>query len=348
MSDRPPPDPALGTQSVATYAAMTLHVFLAAGTYVFGKSASHGVADPAALTLLRGLGASVLCLSLTGSVIPRPRFSKREWIEVALLGVLLVPMNQYLFIAGLKDTVASHPALIYAMTPVGVLALGAFVDRRAPPRLWLLGTALALAGVLVVLEPWSDDKALVAVRGGDFLILIGLLVWVVYTVWVSRLAKRCDPRTVTVWTLVLGTLVFIPVGAEPLFRVQFDALSSQTWFGIAWLSVITSTVMMLLWNQMLRRLAPVQVAVCANAQPAATALLGSVLAMAGVVSHDPGLTSTFWIGTLLVIAGVFAVQWRRPKGPTAPSVPSSRAASLAPARGVPEAGSRDRPSQVRP
>ena len=46
--------------------------------------------------------------------------------------------------------------------------------------------------------------------------------------------------------------------------------------------------MMLLWNQMLKRLAPVQVAVCANAQPAATALLGAVLAGAQDVAARGG------------------------------------------------------------
>ena len=312
-----PLEPPRGTHSAATYGAMTLHVFFAAGTYVFGKSAAVGVSDPAALTLLRALGASVLCLLLTGWAIPAPRFTRREWMEVLALGALLVPMNQYLFLAGLKDTVASHPALIYSMTPVGVLALGAALDRRAPPKLWLLGVALALGGVLVVLKPWSDDRALASVRGGDILILIGLLVWVVYTVWAGALARRTDPRTVTVWTLVLGTVLFLPVGAVPLLNVHFASLAPKTWFGIAWLAVITSTVMMLLWNQMLRTLAPVQVAVCANAQPAATALLGAVLAALGVIDHDPGLSIEFWIGTVLVVAGVLTVQRRARTAPGA-------------------------------
>lgn len=305
-----------GAHTAGTYAAMVLHVFLAAGTYVFGRNGALGVTDPAALTLLRSAGASVLCLALTGWVLPVPRFSLREWIEIALLGALLVPMNQYLFMAGLKDTVPSHPALIYAMTPVGVLILAALLDRRVPPAIWLVGVALALCGVMLVLEPWNDDQALATVRNGDILILIGLLVWVVYTVWAGRIARRSNPLAVTAWSLIAGTVLFLPIGWNGLSHVAFDHITPKTWFGIAWLAVITSTVMMFLWNHLLRRLAPVQVAVCANAQPAATALLSIALAAIGVIPGDHGVGLTFWVGTALVVAGVWIVQ-RRPAAPKA-------------------------------
>jgi drug/metabolite transporter (DMT)-like permease len=289
---------------------MALHVSLAAGTYVFAKPAAEGFGNPEALTLARSLLASVLCLALTGWAVPTPRFTRREWLEIAGLGLLVVPLNQYLFLLGLRDTVPSHAALIYAMTPAGVLLLSAAIERRRPPGAWLLGVTLALAGVALVLEPWHDEEALREVRRGDFAIFLGLIIWVVYTVWVRRLTRTSDPRTVTVWTLVLGTLFLVPFAIGPLVAIDFAAVSPGAWGGVLWLGVITSTVMMLLWNGMLRRLEPLQVAICANAQPAATALLAALLSWAGLLTGEQRLGPAYWAGTALVLAGVVIVQRR--------------------------------------
>lgn len=289
---------------------MALHVSLAAGTYVVGKPAATGFGNPAALSLARGLLASALCLSLTGWAVPRPRFTRGEWLQVLGLGTLLVPLNQYLFLVGLRDTVPSHAALIYAMTPAGVLLAQSALERRSPPRVWILGVVVALAGVALVLEPWAKDESLAAVRRGDFAILAGLGIWVAYTLWASRLARATDPRTVTVWTLVLGTAVFLPFAAAPLAATDFSAIPADAWWGLVWLAAVTSTVMMLLWNSLLRHLAPVQVAICANAQPAATALLAAALSAVGFLEGDQRLGTVFWAGTAMVVLGVVMLQAR--------------------------------------
>jgi drug/metabolite transporter (DMT)-like permease len=293
---------------------MVLHVVLAAGTYVFGKPAATGFGDPGALTLARSLVATVLCLLLTGWAVPAPRFTRRQWLEIAGLGLLLVPLNQYLFLRGLRDTVPSHAALIYAITPAGVMMLSAALERRRPPAAWLLGVVLALGGVALVLEPWRDEAALDDVRRGDLAIAAGLVIWVVYTVWVRRLTRTCDPRTVTVWTLAAGTLFLVPFAGRSLVATDFAAVSPAAWGGVLWLAAVTSTAMMLLWNGMLKRLEPVQVAVCANAQPAATAGLAAALTAAGFLQGEQHLGPAYWAGTALVVAGVVIVQLRSARG----------------------------------
>jgi drug/metabolite transporter (DMT)-like permease len=102
---------------------MLLHVLGAAGTFIFSKAAATSFSDPLILTVCRGLGASVIFLLFTGWKIPKPDFTLKEWFLLLGLGVLLVPMNQYCFLRGLELTVPGHSALLYAMTPLGVLLL---------------------------------------------------------------------------------------------------------------------------------------------------------------------------------------------------------------------------------
>ncbi len=294
---------------------MVLHVFCAAGTYVLGRQAALGFPDAAALTFARGVGASALLLALTGSLIPRPRFRRADWLRIAGLGLLLIPLNHYPFLQGLRDTVPGHPAVIYAMTPVGVLLLQSAVERRRPPAVKALGVMVALAGVLVLLRPWERGPEFAQIRRGDLWILLGLAVWVVITVLSRPLMRAYDPRAVTAWSILLGTCAMAPVGLPPLLRTDLAAIPADAWAGLAYLCVVTSALMMLLWNRLLRDLEPVEVAICANAQPAATALLVWMLG-------DPqDLGPLYWGGTLLVIAGVMLVQRHARVSPRPPAPP---------------------------
>jgi drug/metabolite transporter (DMT)-like permease len=297
-------------QRGATYTLMVTHVILASGTYVFGKEAAVGFGDPGALTLARALGAAVCLLLLTGWAIPRPRFSPGEWLRVLALGIILVPVNQYTFLRGLKYTVPSHPALLYALTPLGVLLLASALSRSLPSRRKVGGLLLALLGVVIVLRPWEQGRAIAEIRSGDLWVLIAVVAWVVYTVVAGRTCEDHDPRVVTAWSLILGAVAMGPIAGRALLTMDYGAVHLSAWLGLAYLVVMTSVVMLLAWNLLLRHLGPVEVAICTNAQPPATAGLSALLAGVGLLSSHQDLTSVFWLGTGLVIMGVVLVQAR--------------------------------------
>ncbi|MBL0713811.1 MAG: DMT family transporter [Desulfosarcina sp.] len=296
---------------ITLYGFMALHVGLASASYIFGKAAAVGFDDPAVLTLARALGAAVIFLLVTGTLIPRPRFSPREWLYLGGLGFLLVLCNQYCFLRGLQHTVPSHPALFYALTPLGVLVLDSLMGGQRPHRAKVTGVGLALGGVVLILRPWDGGAAFNQIRIGDYWIMGAVLSWVIYTVAVRPLCRRHDPRTVTAWSLIIGAALMLPVAGRDLMARPLADIPVNVWMSLAWLTVITSVVMMLLWNVLLHDLTSVEVAVCTNAQPPTTALLTAVLAAMGFLDRQQDLGLLFITGMLLVLGGVFLVQ-RRP------------------------------------
>jgi len=293
------------------YGLMALHVTCASATYIFGKAAALGFNNPEVLTLLRATGAALIFLLLTGTLIPRPRFSLREWGQLCWFGLLVVPCNQYCFIKGLQYTVPSHPALLYALTPLGVLLLDSLLQRHLPPAIKMAGVCLALCGVVVILRPWTEDEAFRQIRMGDFWILGAVLSWVVYTIAARAACRQHDPRVVTAWSLVLGALMMVPLALPGLAAMDFTVIPVDAWLSLAWLAVVTSVVMMLLWNFLLHDLGSVEVAICTNAQPPTTALLTALLVGLGWLDRQQDLGFLFFSGMLLVICGVVLVQLRR-------------------------------------
>ncbi len=294
---------------------MATHVTCAAGTYVMSKLATNGFPSPAALTLARALGATVVLLLLTGTLIPKPDFDGPTWAKLFGLGVLHVPINQYLFLRGLKASVPSHSALLYALTPLGVLLFTSWLERRMPGRRKLLGVVVAFCGAVAVLKPWEGGAEAARVRSGDLLLLYAVVSWVFCTVATRALSRRHDPRTVTAWTLIFGALATMPIGARELKLTDWAAIPGSAWAGLGWMVVITSVTMNLLWSQLLKHLHPVQVAICMNAQPPATVLLQTVLAAIGpawlCASLAEPLRWPFFLGMGLVLIGVIVVQRSR-------------------------------------
>ncbi len=292
------------------YTLMALHVVCSSGSYIFGKAAAVGFDDPAVLTLARALGAAIIFIVGTGTLIPRPRFAPREWLQLLGFAFLLVPFNQYCFLRGLQHTVPSHPALFYALTPLGVLTLESLLATRRPSGFKLVGVGLALAGVILILRPWEKGEAFSQIRTGDFWIMGAVLSWVIYTVVVQPICRRHDPRTVTAWSLIIGAALMLPVAGKDLVALPLATVPLTVWLSLAWLTVVTSVVMMQLWNLLLRNLKPVEVAVCTNAQPPTTVLLSLLMASVGFLDRQPDLGLLFFAGMLMVLGGVLLVQLR--------------------------------------
>lgn len=287
---------------------MATHVLLASGTYVFAKAAAVGFPNAETLTLARALGAGLILLLLTGWLIPKPRFDLKEWCRVLVFGILLVPINQYFFLRGLRYTVPSHPALFYALTPLGVLILSSGLSRRMPRQRKILGVLLALIGVLIILRPWEAGESIKELRTGDLWVLTAMFAWVLYTVLASRTCQNHDPRVVTAWSLILGAVAMTPIGGYSLLTMDYGTVPLAAWAGLAYLIVLTSVTMLLVWNVLLRYLGPVEVAICTNAQPPTTALLSALMAAVGLLSSDQDLGLFFWLGMLSILTGVVIVQ----------------------------------------
>jgi drug/metabolite transporter (DMT)-like permease len=292
-----------------TWVLMALHVVLAAANYVLAKGATQNFASMGALTMTRAALSAVLLLVLAYTVIPRPSFTPREWLRVAILGVLLVPLNQYLFLVGLRDTAPGHAALLYAMTPLGVLLLQSALHRRAPPAAKWVAVLVALGGVFLIMRPWAtDDPHFHEIRTGDAWIAVGAVVWVVATLVTVPLVRNHDSRTVTAWSLIVGAVLLLPFTAGDVASTDFAALPAAAWWGLASLVLLASCVMMLLWNALLRHLHPVEVSVCTNAQPVVTAGLTASLFALGYPVADADFSASFWAGTALVVTGVALAQ----------------------------------------
>lgn len=281
------------------YLAMSLQVFIAAGTYVLAKLALTGFGGLEVLLLRFAISLPLFVALLLLGRGPRlpPR---RQWLGLFALGVVGLPLNQGFFLLGLERSTPNHAGLLYALSPLVVFLLAVAMRREEATWSRLAGIALAFAGVAVVLlDRGLGGEAQLLV--GDAVIGCGVLCWAVYSVFGRPLAAEHGGIRVTCWTAIAGSLVSLPLFPALVRPEHLASASASAWLALLYLCVFTSFVSYLFWYFALSRLEASRVAVWSNLQPVVTAALS-------YLAYGTRVSPAFAIGGALALAGVFLTQ----------------------------------------
>ncbi len=280
-----------------------MNVVLSSATFLVAKRALVEF-PPLALALFRFLLATAVLWPLVQLLRPGQRIAPGDRKRIFLLGLFAVPLNQGLFLLGMKWASASHAALLYALAPAFVLLLGAVRGPR-PTLGQLAGVAIAFAGVVLLMVERGLHFDPHSVRG-DLIVLVAVMAWAAYLVGGRGLTRRYGSLIVTRDTLLAGTLIYLPIGLVALPGFHPETITRTGWLGLLYLAWITSVVTYVLWFWGLKYFKAATVATITNLQPLITA------GLARVFLHEP-LPPGFLVSMALVLTGV----WMTRLGPEA-------------------------------
>jgi drug/metabolite transporter (DMT)-like permease len=191
--------------------------------------------------------------------------------------------------------------LLYATTPIFVLLLSRLFLRERLTRKKIVGVILGFAGVAIVIVDRGVD-ARYGPGSGDFFIAIAVVTWALYTVFGRRLIMQYGAMTSTSMTLIVGSLMFFPIGIWTAADFPFASLTTVAWLQILYLGLITSVVTYFLWYYALARIEAGKVALFSNLQPILTTLLA-------VIFLGYSISGAFLIGGAIAIAGIVIAQF---------------------------------------
>lgn len=236
----------------------------------------------------------------------RPALPSRAAVLLVVLGVVGVLAYQPLFFLGTRENgVAIGTVVALGSAPIATGIMDAVRLRRPPTSRWMLATAVALAGVVLVS---GVTGGAVALAPGGLLASAGAgMSYALYTVGSKALIERGWDSTRVMGTVFgLAAVASLPVlllaGTSWLFAPAGLALA-------LWLGVVTTAVAYLLFGWGLARLSAVTVATLTLAEPLAATLLGLM-----VVREE--LTPISALGLALIAVGlaIVSVPARRRKG----------------------------------
>ena len=234
-----------------------------------------------------------------------PQIQRKDIPLLALLGLINLPINQLLFVWGVKFTTAPNAALAYALTPVFVVMMLAVSKKESAGFKRWLGVALAMIGAAIVLVEKGVSIAPEHTLG-NLMVLAASASWASFTVLGRDIVKRYGSVYATGLTFFFGLAIysvvwmFIPVETDISPLISGSKMGS-IWFQLFYLGVITSGIGYGLWYYALTHMETSRVAVFNNLQPIFTTILAFF-----IFGTEP--TLNFAIGGAIALGGVIVTQ----------------------------------------
>ena len=171
-----------------------------------------GVIAPHALALGRWALAALILLPWLGRGLwARRDVVRREWQQLLVLGFLgMYICGAWVYLAG-RSTTSTNIALIYAATPMAIVAASSLLLHERMSRAQWAGVALALLGLLFVVAK-GDPARLMAVQlvAGDGWITAAAASWTAYSVLLKRWPSALGPGERLVAIIFGGLVVLLP------------------------------------------------------------------------------------------------------------------------------------------
>ncbi len=230
--------------------------------------AKYGLAiiEPFTFAFYRFVLASGLLMLLTGLRKHDVAIERKDYPRILLLGILIIPLNQTLFLVGQSLTAAGHGAFLFATSPIWIFILALMHLRERFRWSRLIGVTVALAGVATIMLSGAievDREYL----WGDVIILVSVIAWAYYTVIGKPLVLKYGALRMTAYALTAGSVMYFPYGLYRAVNFDYSAVTVGAWGAVAFMAIGLSLVVYVLWYWVLKYMEASRIAVYHNAQP---------------------------------------------------------------------------------
>jgi drug/metabolite transporter (DMT)-like permease len=270
-----------------------------------------GATDPLTLGAFRfGLGFLLL---LALALLLRSRWPRgRDWIGVALLGILFFAVFQGSFNWALEYTTAARGALALSILPLMTMVVGAALRVEPLGARKAVGVLVAMAGVAIALVAGLGAAPAGAWRG-DLIMIGATLCFAFYNVWSRPFIARSGSLSFVTAGMGAGSACLALAAWSSGGLAAADAFGWSQWVAIAYLVVIGAALTFFLWVFALAHTTPTRVANAITLNPVMAAIVAAIL-----LGEPIGLNLI--VGVVAVFTGIgLASTDRRPRPQPVPS-----------------------------
>jgi drug/metabolite transporter (DMT)-like permease len=249
---------------------------------------------PSVFNALRLGIASVVFLAVL-ALSSRTRPTRRDWLQLAGLGLYGQFLYQLFFMSGMARTSVANASLIVGLVPMVVALVNAWLGLERLSRGYWAGIALSILGMYLVVGLHADVNRDSLV--GDGLTFCAVLAWSAYTLAAKPLLARHSPLVVTGWSVPLGTMLYLPYAAPDMARLDWSRISTGAWVWTILSALLSLNLSYILWNTAVQRIGSSQTAIYSNAIPVAA------VGIAALWLHEP-VDAAKAIGAALIVLGL--------------------------------------------
>ena len=286
--------------TTVAYGSVVLAAVLWGGSIVAQKMAL-GSFSAVEASVLRDIGGLVILLATWWSNERDALTISRA--DIRLLGLLGLGVlgNHLLILMGLNYVSGAVGGVIIGSSPVVTALLSAMLIRDVPLRAVWAGSLLSFAGVGLVsvagFQAAGEQPLL-----GSILVFLGVVSWALYSIGSRTIMERISALTVNWTTLMVATVLQIPLlwTDQKMLQTGVGSVTTSDWLALGYLILFATAVAQQAWLFGVKGIGPSRASILGNLTPVAAIGLSVV-----ILGESVGMIEVIGIG--LILAGVLIV-----------------------------------------
>lgn len=256
--------------------------------------------QPFGFILLRVLCAAIL-FWIISLFTKNEKIDRADWLRIIACSIFGMVINMLMFFKGLSLSTPINSSVIITITPILVLALGAFILKEKVTYLKVFGIFLGLVGALVLVLFGSEIRSDAPnIPLGNALFMINAASFGVYLVLVKPLTKKYRPFTLLKWFFLISLIINLPITYSEFSEVAWSSLPSKAIWMIIYVILGTTFLTYLLNMMALKELSPSTLSVFVYLQP-------FIAIIFAVITGSDHLNVIKITAAILVFTGVYFV-----------------------------------------
>ncbi len=256
------------------------------------------------LRMLCALPFYIASLYFTRQSRQNSSLTKRQWLQLILLGVFGYYLSSWLDFEGLQYVSAGLERLILFLYPTFVVLINTFFFRQKINRTQKIALLLTYTGIgIAYFGELSADMFNPNFFWGSLLIFICAITYAIYLVGSGKLIPKIGASRFTVYSMLTATVcVFIHFALKNNWSALNEG-GSRLWGYSILLAIIATVIPSFLLSAGMKKIGSNNVAIISSIGPVSTIVqahfvLGEKIFAAQIA------------GTVLVIAGVLLIGWK--------------------------------------
>ncbi|MBK8982456.1 MAG: EamA family transporter [Ignavibacteria bacterium] len=265
-----------------------------------------GVISPLSLAFLRFGIATILLLIVFAYNNGNFNIDKKDRLLFLMLGLLVIPINQFCFLVGVKLSVASHSGILYACTPLIIYLISVRQKNEKFEMKKLITISLTIIGILVIFYENIFAPSIPGVNFllGDTLLFLAVASWSVYLAFSRRLILKYGALKTQTISFLIGIILYIPIFLFDVKNLSFENVNGYVILGFLHLTLLVAFGSYFLYSYSVKVIKTSTLTTLTNTSPVITILFSWVLL-------NEKLSYFFIIGAVITMTGVILTQMQK-------------------------------------
>ncbi len=198
-----------------------------------------------ALVVRMGIAGLLLAPAIVLAFRREPAFLRRHWRTIVVFGLMPVAGCQIFFFAAMQRMPVAVALLIQYLAPVLLVGLAWARTKRAPSRLVIAGSVVAMAGLVLVVDISGASFDLL----GTLLALAAAVCVGAYFLISERTGDDLPPLALASSGLLVGAALMLVLGvtgilpfAAPAVTIELAWGSVPWWMPLLWVAGVATTL----------------------------------------------------------------------------------------------------------